>query len=285
MTRTDIHRPSVIIPADYDYVAVRSTKVECLGDAAFILFQREQIAQHMAMTGGDYSSHYHGGNCHICGAHCLYQVVFHHRPTNAYICTGMDCADKLEWDAGDGEKFRKQVKHAMERKAGKEKAAHVLAEAGLDGAWLVFAAAPAGTDRREESIIRDIVGKLVHYGSISDAQMGFLRKLVDAVTDRAEIDAKRAAENEAAAPLPAAGRISIKGRIVSIKRGDGIHQFGDRMIVKHASGWKVMGTLPAALDEAEIGDVVEFSATIKPSDRDPKFGFFSRPTKAQKSAA
>lgn len=285
MARTDIHRPSVIVPADYDYVAVRSTKVECLGDAAFIVFQREQIARHMAMTGGDYSKHYHGGNCHICGAHCLYQVVFHHRPSNAYICTGMDCADKLEWDEGDGEKFRAQVKHAMERKAGKEKAAHILTETGLETAWIIFDAAPSDAERREEEIIRDIVGKLVQYGSISDAQTNFLRKLVDTVTRRAELDAKRAAEHDAAEPLPAAGRIAIRGEIVSIKRGDGIYQFGDRMIVKHANGWKVMGTLPAALDDAAVGDVVEFSATIKPSDRDPKFGFFSRPTKAQKVAA
>ena len=285
MARTDIHRPSVIVPADYDYVAVRSTKVECLGDAAFIVFQREQIARHMAMTGGDYSKHYHGGNCHICGAHCLYQVVFHHRPSNAYICTGMDCADKLEWDEGDGEKFRAQVKHAMERKAGKEKAAHILTESGLETAWTIFDAASSGAERREEEMIRDIVGKLVQYGSISNAQTNFLRKLVDAVARRAELDAKRAAEHDAAEPLPAAGRIAIKGEIVSIKRGDGLYQFGDRMIVRHEAGWKVMGTLPAALEGAAVGDVVEFSATIKPSDRDPKFGFFSRPTKAQKVAA
>lgn len=285
MTRTDIHRPSVIVPADYDYVAVRSTKIECLGDAEFIRFQREQITAHMAMTGGDYSNHYHGGNCHICGAHCLYQVVFHHRPTNAYICTGMDCADKLEWDEGDGEKFRAQVKHAMERKAGKEKAAHILIGAGLETAWTIFDSAPADTDRREEGIVRDIIGKLVQYGSISDAQTAFLRKLATAIEGRAELDAKRAAEHEAAAPLPAPGRIAIKGEIITIKRADGIHQFTDRMIVRHADGWKVMGTLPAALDEAKVGDMVEFSATVKPSDRDSKFGFFSRPTKAQKHAA
>lgn len=285
MARTDIHRPSVIVPADYAYVAIQTMKCEGLGDLAFLQFQREQLRQHMEMTGGDYSQHYHGGGCHICGARCLYRVVFHHAPTNVYICTGMDCADKLEWDEGDGEKFRAQVKHALERKAGKEKAAAILADKGLDLAWLVFDAEPATTDRREEGIIRDIVGKLVQYGNISDAQTAFLRKLVDAIGRRAELDAQRAAEHEAAASLPAAGRIAIKGEVVSIKRADGINLFSDRMIVKHADGWKVMGTLPAALDDAKVGDVVEFSAAIKPSDRDPKFGFFSRPTKARKVAA
>lgn len=32
------------------------------------------------------------------------------------------------------------------------------------------------------------------------------------------------------------------------------------------------------------GDEVEFTATIKRSDRDPKFGFYSRPSKARKVA-
>jgi hypothetical protein len=66
-TRVDVHRPSVIEPDEYQFVAY-----EHLGggmaDIEIIAENRRLIAEHMAQTGGTYSSHQHGGNCHICGA-------------------------------------------------------------------------------------------------------------------------------------------------------------------------------------------------------------------------
>jgi hypothetical protein len=53
-----------------------------------------------------------------------------------------------------------------------------------------------------------------------------------------------------------------------------------KMLVVTDTGWKVWGTMPAALD-VDRGARVRFTATVKPSDDDPHFGFFSRPTKAQ----
>lgn len=284
MSRTDIHRPSVIVPADYDYVGMECVKIECLGDAEFAFQERQRIAGHMQRTGGTYSRHAHGGNCHVCGASAIYAALFYHKPTNVYVRTGTDCADKLEWDSGEGEAFRQKVRAAIERKAGKAKAQAILEASDLAAAWAVFVAAPAEADRREESTIRDIVGKLVHFGSISDAQANFLRKLVDAIGRRAEIDARRAAENAAAAPVPVTEeRIAIQGKVLSIKRPNIEYgEFATRTLVQHADGWKVWGTLPTSIEDAAIGDTVEFSAKIKPSDRDPKFGFFSRPTKARK---
>jgi hypothetical protein len=49
------------------------------------------------------------------------------------------------------------------------------------------------------------------------------------------------------------------------------------MLVEHADGWKVWGTIPASLIKAHRGDKVRFDTAITRSDRDPKFGFFSRP--------
>jgi hypothetical protein len=48
-------------------------------------------------------------------------------------------------------------------------------------------------------------------------------------------------------------------------------------------GWfKLWGTLPRAVHDAERGDRIVFTATLDISDRDSKFGFFSRPSKARK---
>lgn len=190
----------------------------------------------------------------------------------------MDCADKLEWDSGEGEAFRSKAQDAMRRQAGKAKAAAILADKGLDAAWAIYCAADAG--EREEGIIKDIVGKLVQYGNLSDAQLAFLSKLLAGIATRAERLAARAAASAAAAPVPCGeDRIKVEGKIVSIKPADDFYPV--RMTIEHASGWRVFGTRPAHLAAFEVGAEVAFMAAVKPSHKDPKFGFFSRPTKAK----
>jgi hypothetical protein len=283
--RADIHRPSVIVPADYHYVGMRTVKIECLGDAEFARVERERIVTHMARTGGELSTHAHGGSCHVCGAHAVYQAVFYHQPSNAYICTGTDCADRLEWDSGDGEAFRKKARAAIDRQKGKGKAQAVLEADGLASAWEIYSSAAGEHERREEPTIRDIVGKLVQYGSISEAQTAFLRKLVDAVARRVELDAKRAAESAAASPVPVSGeRITVRGLVVAVRKPDDFMVEPWRILVQHESGWKVWGTRAAEIASAAVGDEVEFSARVEPSRKDPKFGYFTRPTKARRVA-
>lgn len=284
MVRTDIHRPGAIVPADYDYVAVAYMRVEDIGDAIFLRLERERLAAHMEKTGGQYSAHDHGGNCHICGAHCVYMVVFHHRPSNAYIKTGFDCADHMEWDDGVGESFRKKVRAALEQKAGVRKAKATLEAGGIDLAWKVFS---DGLEGRDEATICDMVEKLVRYGSLSDKQMDFLRVLIDRVEQRPARAARIAAEREAAKPVPAAdGRVKVEGRVISIKKADPRDQFpSDRMLVKHADGWVVFGTIPASIrNGVTVGAAVAFEAVVKAKEGDPKFGYFSRPTKASVAA-
>ncbi len=109
--RKDIHRPSVINPADYEFVCFEYLKVESLGDAEFLTAERERKARHMQRTGGTYSRHEHGGNCYICGAACIYTALFYHSATNVYLHTGLECAEKMELQ--DAEKFRKTVQDAL----------------------------------------------------------------------------------------------------------------------------------------------------------------------------
>lgn len=273
--RTDIHRPAVIRPEDYEFVGFEYLKIEGFGDCAAILAEREVIRAHMDRTGGTYSSHQHGGNCHVCGAAAIYTVLFYHEATNSYVRTGQECAELLGCRE-DGDKFRRAVQDAREAAAGKRKAQALLDDAGLSAAWPVYL---QGGASHEAATVVDIVGKLVRYGSISPAQTNYLRSLVDRIQRRPEIEAQRAKEHEAAAPLPITDRrVTICGTVVSVRSND----FGARMLVKHADGWKVWGSLPASLDSDGLtGKTVEFCATVKPSKDDAKFGFFSRPTKAR----
>jgi hypothetical protein len=325
MKRTDIHRPTVIVPEDYDFIAFEHVKStgDIMGDAYENLANRKIIRAHMERTGGKYSHHDHGGQCGICGnANAIYTALFHHKPTNTYIRTGQDCAEKL--DAGVSfNKFIEGVKADKAFRAGKRKAEAILTEAGLAAAWAIACAAEedlpcdprktrttTGWDEAtsrddvvktttelyfEEATIRDIVGKLVKYGEISQKQTAFVRKLLDAIPLRAERAAARQAEAAAAKPVPVTDkRITIKGKVLTVRAADRDDPWGTtKILVQHADGWKVWGSLPSIPLIVEIsgrsemtytpidrGDEIQFDAKVTVSKDDPKFGFYKRPTKA-----
>ena len=99
-----------------------------------------------------------------------------------------------------------------------------------------------------------------------------------------------AAENEAAKAAAEAivdGKQIITGEIISTKWVDEVYCYGQRilkMVVKDDRGFKVWGTVPRSIieanDDALKGQRVTFSATVQASKDDDKFGFFKRPTKA-----
>lgn len=279
--RTDCHRPSEINPNDYSFVAFEylPRTGDVLGDALFLQGERMRIQAHMKNTGGRYSSHEHGGNCHICGSvNAIYTALFFHRKSNSYIRTGLDCAEKLECQGIEA--FRRNVHNALEAQAGKCKAQAILNQAGLAKAWEVYL---SKTDGWEENTCRDIVGKLVQYGSLSDKQISFVRTLLGKIENRAAIQAQREVEKAAAKPLPKfEGRVTIRGKVLSLKEPDGFSAFPSwKMLVQHEDGWKLWGSIPSSLRGVNKGQEVQFDAMITPSDRDDHFGFFNRPSKAK----
>ena len=278
--RNDPHCPKNLVPGDYEYVAPWLIKIENFGDVVWQKMNREVIDKHMERTGGNHSCHHHGGICGVCGSvNAIYTVLFWHRPTNTYIKMGRECADLVDRRAAmELDTLRDKVRNWREAQKGKNKARVLLADAGLDRAWEIFNADgfPEGEDRREELTIQDIVGKLVRYGSISNAQTEYLRKLLHRIDNRAAIEAKRKAEQEAAAPCPT-GRVEIRGTVMTVRVDDG-GMYGPvtKWLVKADEGFKVWGTMPAEAN-ANRGDKVIYKATVEPSKDDPKFGFGSRP--------
>src|SRR4029077_14660378 len=125
-TRTDIHRPSEIVPADYEFIGCELVPGP-FGPMG-IPGERERIQSHMKRTGGHYSKHEHGGNCHICGSvNLVYSILYYHAKSNSYIRMGEDCARKLDF-GGTAEMniFRKAVREQMEIAKGKAKAQRIL---------------------------------------------------------------------------------------------------------------------------------------------------------------
>jgi hypothetical protein len=312
-TRNDIHRPSEIIPSNYQYVAVWTMNIQGLGDCEFILREREQAKAHMAKTGGQLR-HYANGSCGVCGnVQAIYLVLFHHAISNEYIVVGMNCAEKLDLgcDFTAMQQFKRNCADARDQQAGKRKAIALLSDAGMIDAWEVgntsypqhaencksihgfghgfecdCDAKQATTDWNQfpEKTIRDIVGKLVRYGSISPKQMDFVGKLLKQIADRPIIEAQRQAERDAAGPVPT-GRATMKGIVLAVKevQTETSFHYGDdgvrwKLLIKLENGSKVYGS---RFDNHEKGDAVFFTATVEASKDDPKFGFYSRPRAAQ----
>lgn len=114
-----------------------------------------------------------------------------------------------------------------------------------------------------------------------------------AVTRCVARDAEEAAKRSTAAPVEV-GRRVLAGTVVTVKEVEG-YMGGPawKMLVELEDGSRVYGSIPRAIDDqlwtvegAESfyaplrGAKVTFTATVERSDRDPAFGFFSRPTKA-----
>ena len=76
------------------------------------------------------------------------------------------------------------------------------------------------------------------------------------------------------------GKETIVGEIVKLNVSENAYGVRQVMTVKDARGFKVWGTVPTALTDAQVGDKVQFNAEVTPSDKDECFGFFKRPTKA-----
>lgn len=280
MKRTDTHRPSAINPQDYFFVSFHDHRADA---APALIAENQTFHAHMEKTGGKFSTHGHGGVCHVCGnANAMSVARFWHEPTNTYIEVGETCADKLlEGDRINFASFRKRVAAGVEAVAGKRKAQAALEDAGLSLAYEIFQQRDTASWAYEENIVYDIVQKLVRYGSISDKQQNFLRSLIHKIENREVIAAQRAAEYQEAKPIPAFdGRATIDGEVLSIKEAETIYGYTLKMVVKSPDGWKVYGSVPSGV-ALERGDKVSFNAMVTVSNDDPKFGFFKRPTKMQ----
>lgn len=117
--------------------------------------------------------------------------------------------------------------------------------------------------------------------AIEEKLRGDLVRLQKYAQKQAEDErAKRDAAHEAGEDAPE-GRIVITGTALAFKWQSS--NFGDvlKMLVQDDRGFRVWGSVPIGLQDAERESRITFSATVAASDKDSKFGFFKRPTKAK----
>lgn len=213
--------------------------------------------------------------CTMCGANLRYVNVVALDATDELFLVGDDCADNLSIAAEINRKVSDLRKRA---EIGRENVKREARRAAYLEAHPEFAAVvEAYADR--SFFIADVARKLGEY-TLSDRQHDAVIRTAAKI---AEGDARKAEEAELPTVPVVEGRGAITGVVLSTKWQESDFGGSLKMLVRDDRGFKVWGTVPSSLD-VERDDRVTFTATVTKSDRDESFGFFKRPTKAEKLA-
>jgi len=222
----------------------------------------------------------HANKCGCCGQRIKYSAIAKHIPTSKVVAIGRICAKKIDslkryGSLIEGASVALSERILCEHREQEFRKLHPEAIEALD--W-----AKTGLNR----VASDLLEKLRRYGSLSDKQVSFLIGIH-------QRDVANRASATATAPT---GRASVEGTILSVKEGEvqGKYKtFRFKILVDIGGGVRVWGSAKgewnyhAILGRTPTGDAVEpqkgqrvkFTATFEPSEKDPLFGFFKRPSK------
>ena len=125
----------------------------------------------------------------------------------------------------------------------------------------------------------DVIDKYKNYGSISDKAA---EAIINVYKTRSEDEKLRAK----AGNFPEkAERMELSGKVLSVKEYEGGHYYNPvvyKITMKLEDGRMVFGSAPGSLDRLpRRGEKIRFMAAVEASRKDPKFGIFKRPTKAE----
>ena len=275
MPRTDLHRPSVMIPADYALVATFAhARYDMYGECVDDGFGLDEVEAFMNTHEGETF-----GNtlrCGSCGARFLSGALWVHEPTGEALFTGRDCADSMalvaDWSEAElsAKRAADRRKLAVQRMVkAKQVADFLAANEGLEDAL-----GTAYLGGKPHHILTDLSGRLQQWGSLSPAQVALAFKIAG------EVEVRNRQPQEVLV-TPPTGRVSFRGKVVSIKQHE--HMYGVTLkatirVETVAGVWYCWVTQPGSASWSR-GEEVTVKATVSPSDR-LGWGFGSRPTVA-----
>lgn len=307
ITRTDVHRPSALDPADYTEVGWIDAHFMCGGQWIDPKYRDKDWADHKSHS-----------CCDHCGHRLRYSIVFHHAPSDNLVKVGLTCAGTLDLSS----RYEKEMKeHAERRKLDRIRAHRLFGDPRAQRAvyWLMdseFDECELQTVRDEymeanydyaltnddemraykrglkkindvyytgindwgSRFLASVRWRFEKYAELSDKQVKTIEKVrYEAAERRAKREAQRLADAELEEVRT--GRIEICGTVLSTKWQDNDYGGSLKMLIMDDRRFKVWGTVPMAI-EPEVGDKVALTATVKASNDDRSFGFYSRPTKA-----
>lgn len=284
-TRTDVHRPSDLDPANY--VEIGYTDAHPEEGCSWI---DRSVAGDADLFVGHYTR---SGACDHCGHRLRYAVHYLHEPTHEIVSVGLTCAERLGLDSREQMRFIERA-----RAAGKAEK--------IDALRREYPVALGVLDEYADSdysseFLGSLLSQLRRKGELSPKQLRALaNSAIRSAERKAEREVEAAAEPETTKlPDDLDERIEISGKVVAVKWKNNGYDDVRKLLVLDDRGFRVWGTsadamlAPASRDEGgfiegrdgefyrgvERGDRVKFTARVEASEDDPAFGFYSRPTK------
>lgn len=286
--RTDQHSPKNLVTEDYEYVVAFDN-----GAPGFLVnvdMNWWRSITNWPKATRNRSIH----QCHHCGARIRYFAILKHVPTGEHIAVGEICLEN-RFDRASSD-F-----HALRQAAALDRAKQRIKTDARDFVDGLRGDVKLALDRDNDflatfpfiiegsythSTINDIRRQLWNlYGAATDRQVAFVAKLIGEARDKADRDARIAAERAAETRIDApVGRITFEGVVVSRKWYDSDYGGAYKLVVKVddpslGGVYAVFVTEPSKIT-TERGDIVRITATLARSDRDRSFAFGRRPSKA-----
>lgn len=234
------------------------------------------------------------GGCASCGAHFAHGAVYERTPTER-IAVGHTCGAEYFGLDSIAALRTKQASESRERRKLREAWEAQLADNPKFAAAIEWGKGDDESGERD-SFIADVARRGRQYGGATERQIeAVIRAHAKGLEWEAE-KARRAAADAEAESCPE-GKQTITGTILSSDyRENTFSYYGEmipKMLVRDDRGFKVWGTVPRVLMTRKVdghvisglpekGERVTFTATIEPSRDDRLFGFFKRPSKAER---
>jgi len=214
VSRSDLHRPGAIVPADYSPVLAYAlaTTVDGWPQPSWNIDRVVELRRDPAVK---WAASGTTGNCSVCGSSFTYGEIWKHEPSGEHIHLGHICAGKYELlaDWSELEAFRAEQKRLrasqIERKLyAEQRTAFLAAHPGLEDAFAL-----CKTDRESRPfILLDLESKFQKFRNLSEKQVALALKIAD------EVRNPKPEEPKVEAPE---GRIEIRGTVVSCKERPG----------------------------------------------------------------
>lgn len=289
--RTDVHRPTALVTEDYDFFACGY-----YGDHGEPGFSPmiTPMGQELLRQGWKFDD-VNGGNCDHCGAHIKYYAIMKHLPSRKLIKIGEIClGNRFERSTAEFQRLRKEAKLDRERQARLREAEQWKENNAEIWDYLYEQVHEKHT---ENDFLRSLFKAVDQYGSLTERQVAAVEKFITREREREQQREERQANEPQPTPV-IEGNGEITGRVVHMKWKDSEYYGGGsmKMLVIDDRGFKVWGTVPksiladidSASRDANVTTYnellrqntvrVNFKATVKKSNDDECFGFFSRPT-------
>ncbi len=277
--RTDIHRPSApeFDPQAYECYGVFDLMPDFGGEAE-TKARRELIAS-MVDKGYRFGSTGNGG-CGHCGANLRYAALMIREDVKEMIYVGETCLDnRFSLTAELFQKLRSQAKLNKDREVKSVKRAQFIAD-NVEVQELI------AYEQEVDAIptfLMSLLFQLEQYGELSEKQIASIRPAIERDRDQVakakirEIERQALIAKGVSAPE---GKVTVIGEVIAQKWQENDFGGAMKMLVQAEEGYKVWVTRPTSIFNTEVGDKIQFTATLTQSREDVLFAYGKSPSKA-----